>query len=98
MKPLEYKNGVLKLIDQTKLPTEHIIVECKTYQEVAKAIVDMIVRGAPAIGVSAAYGVAIGALDIKTDSKEIFFKELSNICDVIKGTRPTAVNLFWAVD
>ncbi|MCX8130034.1 MAG: S-methyl-5-thioribose-1-phosphate isomerase [Clostridia bacterium] len=98
MKPLEYKDGVLKLIDQTKLPTEHIIVDCKTYEEVAGAIVDMIVRGAPAIGVSAAYGIAIGALSIQTDSKEEFFSELLEICNVMRGTRPTAVNLFWAVD
>lgn len=98
MKPLKYENGILKLIDQTKLPTEHILVECRTYEEVAKAIVDMIVRGAPAIGVSAAYGVAIGAIAIESESKEEFFKKLETICQVIKGTRPTAVNLFWAVD
>jgi methylthioribose-1-phosphate isomerase len=98
MKPLEYKNGVLKLIDQTKLPTEHVVVECKTYQEVADAIINMIVRGAPAIGVSAAYGVAIGALAIDTHSKDEFFKELNIICDILRGTRPTAINLFWAIN
>jgi methylthioribose-1-phosphate isomerase len=98
MRPLEYKDGVLKLIDQTKLPNEHIIMECRTYTEVADAIKNMIVRGAPAIGVSAAYGIAIGAMAASGDSKELFFKELSKICDVMKSTRPTAVNLFWAVD
>ncbi len=97
MRPLEFKDGVLKLIDQTKLPSEYIIVNCKTYQEVAAAIRDMIVRGAPAIGAAAAYGVAIGALALDTDSKDIFLKELGNICDVMRSTRPTAVNLFWAV-
>lgn len=98
MKPLEYKDGVLKLLDQTKLPVEHKIVDCCTYQEVADAIVDMIVRGAPAIGVSAAYGIAIGALAIDTESKDVFFEELDKICNIMRGTRPTAVNLFWAVD
>jgi methylthioribose-1-phosphate isomerase len=98
MRPLEYKNGVLKLIDQTKLPTEYITVNCETYNEVADAIAGMIVRGAPAIGVTAAYGVAIGAASICTDSKEDFFKKLEEICNVIRSTRPTAVNLFWAVD
>jgi methylthioribose-1-phosphate isomerase len=98
MRPLEFKDGVLHLIDQTRLPTEHVIVQCKTYQEVATAIVDMIVRGAPAIGVSAAYGIAIGAQAIETDSREIFLKELEGICTVMRKTRPTAVNLFWAID
>lgn len=98
MKPLEYKDGVLKLIDQTRLPTEHRIVECKTYKEVADAITDMIVRGAPAIGVTAAYGIALGASAIDTDSKEVFFNELEKICEVMRNTRPTAVNLFWAIE
>ncbi len=98
MRPLEFKNRVLKLIDQTKLPKEHCIIECKTYLEVAKAISDMIVRGAPAIGVTAAYGIAIGAYEIKTDSKEEFFKKLNDIKKVMESTRPTAVNLFWAID
>ncbi len=98
MRPLEYENGVLKLIDQTKLPTENITFECKTYNDAAIAIKDMIVRGAPAIGVTAAYGIAIGANAINTDSKEVFFEELDKICHTLKNTRPTAVNLFWAID
>lgn len=98
MRPLEFKNRVLKLIDQTKLPTEYCIIECKTYLEVANAISDMIVRGAPAIGVTAAYGIAIGAYEIKTESKEEFFKKLNDIKKVMESTRPTAVNLFWAID
>ncbi|MCX7710141.1 MAG: S-methyl-5-thioribose-1-phosphate isomerase [Clostridia bacterium] len=98
MRPLKYKDGVLSLIDQTKLPNEQIWVDCKNYQEVADAIVNMIVRGAPAIGVTAAYGVAIGALSIGTDSKNEFFSELREVCDVMRNTRPTAVNLFWAID
>ncbi|MCR4434292.1 MAG: S-methyl-5-thioribose-1-phosphate isomerase [Clostridiales bacterium] len=98
MRPLEYKDGVLKLIDQTKLPAEYSVVDCKTYSEVAAAISGMIVRGAPAIGVTAAYGIAIGAMGIYTSSREIFFKELEEICNDMRSTRPTAVNLFWAID
>lgn len=98
MRPLEFENGILKLIDQTKLPTELEYVECRTYTDVAAAITDMIVRGAPAIGVTAAYGVAIGASAIDTASKEEFFQKLEEICEVIRKTRPTAVNLFWAVE
>lgn len=98
MRPLEYKDGILKLIDQTKLPTEHCIIDCRTYEEVADAITGMIVRGAPAIGVSAAYGIAIGAASVNSDSKEEFFPKLRKICDTMRNTRPTAVNLFWAVE
>jgi methylthioribose-1-phosphate isomerase len=98
MKPIEFSDGVLKLIDQTKLPTEQVIVECKTYKDAADAITDMIVRGAPAIGVTAAYGIALGARDVDTSSNETFFNELDKICDVMKNTRPTAVNLFWAIE
>lgn len=97
MRPLEYKDGVLKLLDQTRLPTELVFVDCCTYTQAADAIRDMIVRGAPAIGVTAAYGIAIGALAIDTESKETFFQELAEICDTMRLTRPTAVNLFWAV-
>jgi methylthioribose-1-phosphate isomerase len=98
MRPLNFENGILKLIDQTKLPTEYRIVECRTFEEAAAAIKDMIVRGAPAIGVTAAYGIAIGAAAIDTDSKDRFFEELESVCAVIRNTRPTAVNLFWAVE
>lgn len=98
MKTLEFINGALKLIDQTKLPNEIKYMECSTYKEVAKAITDMIVRGAPAIGVSAAYGTAMGAAALKTDSKDAFFLQLEDICSTMRSARPTAVNLFWAVE
>jgi len=98
MRPLEFRDGILKLIDQTRLPTEHVIVDCRTYQEAANAISEMIVRGAPAIGVTAAYGIAIGVQSIETSSKEDFFSQLDSICDTFRKTRPTAVNLFWAID
>ncbi len=83
------------MIDQTKLPREVVYVTCTTYEEVAVAIVDMIIRGAPAIGVAAAMGVAIGAL--KADPARMD-EEMERICARLAGTRPTAVNLFWAID
>ncbi len=98
MRPLIYENGKLRLIDQTRLPAETIWHEYTSWEQVAKAIKDMIVRGAPAIGVTAAYGLAIGASDIHTTDKDVFIRELSQIGEGIKNTRPTAVNLFWAVD
>lgn len=98
MRPLIFENGVLKLIDQTRLPGETIWHEYTTHSQVAKAIRDMIVRGAPAIGVTAAYGIIIGVNNISAKDKAGFFTELIKIAEEIKATRPTAVNLFWAVD
>lgn len=98
MDTLRYSNQVLSLLDQTKLPHEIIYIECKTFQDVYYGIKNMIVRGAPAIGVSAAFGVALGALSIKTQIKDDFFNELNSICQTIKSARPTAVNLEWAID
>lgn len=98
MRPLHFENNTLRLIDQTKLPGETIWHEFSTYDQIAKAIRDMIVRGAPAIGVTAAYGMAIGAKAIDTEDRDDFFRKLANIADEMKNTRPTAVNLFWAVD
>ncbi len=91
-------NGHVALIDQRLLPTEEVIVTCTTYQELAEAIRNMTVRGAPAIGVSAAGGCALGARQIATDNLAAFKTKFEEICRVIAGTRPTAVNLFWAVD
>ena len=76
MRPLYYEDGVLKLIDQTKLPANTVWHELKSYEQVAKAIKDMIVRGAPAIGVSAAYGIVIGVNGIVTDDRMYFQKNL----------------------
>lgn len=98
MRPLIFENGKLRLIDQTRLPTETLWHECCSWEQVANAIKDMIVRGAPAIGVTAAYGLAIGAAAVRTTDKDEFFQEIYRIGEGIKSTRPTAVNLFWAVD
>lgn len=97
MRPLYYENGKLRLIDQTKLPTELEYVVCGTYDDVAAAIKNMIIRGAPAIGVAAAYGISIG-VSAAEGSGDDFFKQLERICEIMRGTRPTAVNLFWAVE
>src|SRR5579872_6649399 len=83
------------MIDQTRLPLEESYVTCTTYGEVAVAIKDMIIRGAPAIGVAAAMGVALGVLRA---SESTLDREFEVICDTLARTRPTAVNLFWAID
>jgi methylthioribose-1-phosphate isomerase len=88
----------VRFIDQTKLPLEESYVLATTYEQVADVIVTMVVRGAPAIGVSAAYGVALGALRTKAATAAEFASEFERICARLAGTRPTAVNLFWAID
>ncbi|MFY9744547.1 MAG: S-methyl-5-thioribose-1-phosphate isomerase [Candidatus Sulfotelmatobacter sp.] len=94
---LEWTNDGVRFIDQTKLPTEEIYVTCETYERVADAIQTMIVRGAPAIGVAAAMGIALGVRDSKAENPAELKQDLDRICDVIGETRPTAVNLFWAI-
>lgn len=89
MRTIEWEDDKLKLIDQTKLPDELTYVYCKNYQEVIIAIKDMIVRGAPAIGVAAGFGMALAYLN---------GDNLDKAADEIKAARPTAINLFWAVD
>jgi methylthioribose-1-phosphate isomerase len=88
----------VRFIDQTKLPLEESYVLATTYEQVADVIVTMVVRGAPAIGVSAAYGVALGTKQTKAKTPEEFAPEFEKICARLAGTRPTAVNLFWAID
>ncbi len=88
----------VRFIDQTRLPLEESYVLATTYEQVADVIVTMVVRGAPAIGVSAAYGVALGALRTKAATADEFAPEFERICARLAGTRPTAVNLFWAID
>ena len=97
IKTLEWTDAGVCFIDQTKLPTEETYVTCKAYEEVADAIRTMIVRGAPAIGVAAAMGVALGVRDSKATDHAELKRDLDRICDVLAATRPTAVNLFWAI-
>jgi methylthioribose-1-phosphate isomerase len=94
---LEWTDAGVRFIDQTRLPTEEIFVTCKTYEEVADVIRNMVVRGAPAIGVSAAMGIALGVQNSKAENGADLKKDFDRICDVIGKTRPTAVNLFWAI-
>jgi methylthioribose-1-phosphate isomerase len=94
---LEWTDHGVRFIDQTKLPTEETYVTCKTHQEVANVIRDMVVRGAPAIGVAAAMGIALGVKNSKAESTGDLKRDFDQICDVIGKTRPTAVNLFWAI-
>ena len=88
----------VRFIDQTKLPLEECYVLATSYEQVAEVIVTMVVRGAPAIGVSAAYGIALGAQQTKATTVAEFAPEFERICARLAGTRPTAVNLFWAID
>src|SRR5260370_22201881 len=94
---LEWTDRGVRFIDQTKLPTEETYVTCKTYQEVADVIRNMVVRGAPAIGVAAAMGVAVGVKNSQAENVGDLKREVDEICEVISKTRPTAVNLFWAI-
>src|SRR5271163_3929995 len=95
---LEWTSEGVRFIDQTKLPLEETYVLATSYQQVADVIVTMVVRGAPAIGVSAAMGIALGAKQTKAATTEEFAPEFEQICALLAGTRPTAVNLFWAID
>ncbi len=90
-------SGTIRLIDQTRLPAEEIYIECRTIEEVAEAIRTMRVRGAPAIGVTAAMGLALGAQTIQAGSFQEFFEALEGLGSLLTRTRPTAVNLTWGV-
>jgi methylthioribose-1-phosphate isomerase len=96
--PVLWKNNRVLLIDQTRLPTEYALVEISRCDDMAEAIKTMIVRGAPAIGVAAAYGVYLGAKEIDASNREQFLAKLDQVAEKLRATRPTAVNLFWAID
>lgn len=98
MRPVYYEDGALKLIDQTLLPTEEVIRSYTDYRKIGEAIVTMVVRGAPAIGVTAGYAVYFAALAFKKEPIVTFRQKMKEACDYLRGTRPTAVNLFWAID
>lgn len=95
---LTWTDEGVRFLDQTKLPLEESYVLATTYEQVADVIVTMVVRGAPAIGVSAAYGVALGAKGSNARTPEELDPEYERICARLAATRPTAVNLFWAID
>jgi methylthioribose-1-phosphate isomerase len=94
---LQWTPQGVRFIDQTKLPMEEVYVTCQTHEQVADVIRNMVVRGAPAIGVAAAMGIALGVNNSKAESSGDLKRDLDQICDLMGKTRPTAVNLFWAI-
>ena len=92
---IQWTDAGVVMIDQTRLPREERYVTCRTYEEVADAIRSMVIRGAPAIGVAAAMGVALGVS--QADAGDLT-GQFETICETLARTRPTAVNLFWAID
>jgi methylthioribose-1-phosphate isomerase len=92
------QDDVIVMIDQRKLPVEEVYVRCKTAAEVARAIKTMVIRGAPAIGVAAAMGIALGMRKSKATGTQKFAAEFYRTCELMASTRPTAVNLFWAIE
>jgi len=92
------EDDAVVMIDQRKLPAEEIYVRCKTAAEVARAIKTMVIRGAPAIGVAAAMGIALGMRKSTATGTQKFAAEFYKICELMAATRPTAVNLFWAIE
>jgi methylthioribose-1-phosphate isomerase len=98
LRTIEWKDGTVSLIDQTKLPNETVWVKTSDYQAMASAIKEMKLRGAPLIGVAAAYGLALTAFHSKAETREQLLKELEKSAEVLRKTRPTAVNLFWAIN
>ena len=95
---IEWNDEAIVMIDQRKLPGAEIYVKCKTPKDVAKAIKTMVIRGAPAIGVAAAMGLALGVRQSKVTGTTKLAAEFYKLCEMMAGTRPTAVNLFWAID
>ncbi len=96
--PVIWFDDHVRLIDQTRLPNEYDMVEIRRCEDMAMAIETMIVRGAPAIGVAAAYGMYLGAREISTSDRSLFLTEMEKVAQRLRQTRPTAVNLFWAID
>jgi methylthioribose-1-phosphate isomerase len=97
-KTIEWKGNRVRLLDQRSLPQEVHYLDCKDASSVAQAIRTMAIRGAPAIGVAAAMGIALAAKKIQSHRPEVFRKSIERVCQQMRQTRPTAVNLFWAVD
>jgi methylthioribose-1-phosphate isomerase len=96
--PIEWTERGVVMLDQRRLPGEEVSYTYTDYREVAKAIREMVIRGAPAIGVAAAMGAALGVLHCSAKSVEALRTEFSEICDTLAKTRPTAVDLFWALE
>lgn len=97
-KTIEYRDGIVRMIDQTRLPLEKVYVDCHTIEDVGHAIKTMIIRGAPAIGVAAAMGVSLGVESIQSKDFDSFYTLMTQQCDELGRSRPTAVNLAWAIE
>jgi methylthioribose-1-phosphate isomerase len=95
---IEWQDDAVVMIDQRKLPATEVYVTCRTGKDVAKAITTMVIRGAPAIGVAAAMGIALGMRRSKATGTKQFATDFQRLCDLMAATRPTAVNLFWAIE
>jgi methylthioribose-1-phosphate isomerase len=98
VRTIEWKDGVVVTIDQTKLPNELVFLNMKKCSDVSSAIENMKLRGAPLIGVAAAYGLALTAFHSKAKNREDLMKEIEESAEILRKTRPTAVNLFWAIN
>ncbi|MDH5747462.1 MAG: S-methyl-5-thioribose-1-phosphate isomerase [Candidatus Bathyarchaeota archaeon] len=98
MRTIEWRDGTVVTIDQTRLPRETVFLEMRNCREVAEAIKTMKIRGAPLLGAAAAFALALAAYHSKAEKKKELISELESAAEVLKGTRPTAVNLFWAID
>ena len=98
MKIIEWQDNKIRLLDQTRLPLEIFFLEITDYTQMAEAIKSLRIRGAPAIGVAAAYGLALAAQSIAAETKQEFLSRLNAAAETLAATRPTAVNLFWAWD
>jgi methylthioribose-1-phosphate isomerase len=98
MKAIEWLGDRVKLLDQTQLPRKEAYLETKDYRDIASAITELKIRGAPAIGIAGAYGLALGALGIKAQDADAFKRELKGVIQTIAATRPTARNLFRALE
>ncbi|MEM2820197.1 MAG: s-methyl-5-thioribose-1-phosphate isomerase, partial [Candidatus Bathyarchaeia archaeon] len=98
MRTIEWRDGSVITLDQTLLPEEEVWIEMRSCLEVAEAIREMRIRGAPLIGVAAAYGLALTAYHSRAKNRDDFLGEIEQSANLLKGTRPTAVNLFWAIE
>jgi len=98
MQAIEWLGNRVRILDQTRLPQEEVYLELNDYRNVASAIAELKIRGAPAIGVAGSYGVALGALEIEAGSRDEFLRKLRGVIQTIASTRPTARNLFRAID
>ena len=93
---IKWDDGKVIMVDQRKLPGDEVYVECTDYNQVAEAIENMVIRGAPALGVATAYAVALGVIGL--DKSENLEEKFDNIYRRLERTRPTARNLFWALE